>query len=42
MMHVVKDEIASLFAVIAVIKCPLKDFNIKGLMMAYIKPKVVA
>jgi hypothetical protein len=41
-MHLVKDEISSLFAVIAVIKCPLKDFKIKVLMMAYIKLKVVA
>jgi hypothetical protein len=36
-MYLVKDEISSLFAVI---KCPLKDFKIKGLMIAYIKPKV--
>jgi len=38
-MHLVKDEISSLFAVI---KCPLKDFKIKGPMMAYIERKVVA
>jgi hypothetical protein len=38
-MHLVKDEISSLFAVI---KCPLKDFKIRGLMTVCIKPAVVA
>ena len=37
-MHLIKDEILSLFAVI---KCPLKDFKKKGMMMAYIKLKIV-